>query len=370
MFTEEDYKFMRHAIYLAKKGEGFTNPNPLVGSVIVKDGKIIGEGFHKKYGELHAEREALKNCLERKNNPEGATLYVTLEPCCHFGKQPPCTQAIIQSGIKKVIVGSRDPNPLVSGKGNKILRENNITVFEDCLISECDSLNEIFFHYIKTSLPFIALKFASTLDGKIATKDGNSKWITNEESRYFVHSLRNKYSAILCGINTVLQDNPLLTCRIPNSRNPVRIILDSNLKIPENSKIVETASEVKTIVSCTNSAFSSNSEKIKILESAGIEILPVSKDKNARINLQELVQKLAEKKIDSILVEGGASVNYSFLESSLVNKIYAFFAPKIFGGKAKSPVSGDGISKVEEAFSFQLKEIKQFSGDILLEFNK
>ena len=264
MFTEEDYKFMRHAINLAKKGEGFTNPNPLVGSVIVKDGKIIGEGFHKKYGELHAEREALKNCLERKNNPEGATLYVTLEPCCHFGKQPPCTQAIIQSGIKKVIVGSRDPNPLVSGKGNKILRENNITVFEDCLISECDSLNEIFFHYIKTSLPFIALKFASTLDGKIATKDGNSKWITNEESRSFVHSLRNKYSAILCGINTVLQDNPLLTCRIPNSRNPVRIILDSNLKIPENSKIVKTASEIKTIVSCTNSAFSSNSEKSSI----------------------------------------------------------------------------------------------------------
>jgi len=397
---------MLRAIELARKGEGRTNPNPLVGAVIVKNGKIIGEGYHRIYGDLHAEREALKNCAEGGENPEGAEIYVTLEPCCHFGKQPPCTQAILESGIKRVIVGSRDPNPLVHGKGNEFLRERGIEVYEDFLREKCDELNPVFFHYIQANTPFVALKFAMTLDGKIATKTGKSKWISNEKSREYVHHLRNKYTGILAGIGTVLSDDPLLNCRLLDDdgqkigRDPIRIICDSNLRIPLDSQIVKTASEIKTIVACSSSSVSAreNSEKAgeerqsflqkkHFLESAGIEVIEVSPATNEslitseetqsplqkklpQINLQVLMKILGEKKIDSILIEGGASINYAALESKIVNKIYAFIAPKIFGGSAKSPVGGLGVSCPDEAFSFNLQKVTHFDGDILLEYGK
>ena len=264
---------MRRAIELAKKGEGRTNPNPLVGAVIVKDNKIIGEGFHREYGNLHAEREALKDCAEKHNDPRGASIYVTLEPCCHQGKQPPCTQAILDAGIKEVIVGSRDPNPLVHGKGNAFLRSNGITVKEDFLKEECDYLNPIFFHFITTRKPYVALKYAMTLDGKIATAAKESKWISCQKSREHAHSLRNKYSCILAGINTVLNDNPLLTCRIEGGRNPVRIICDSKLLLPPDSEIARSAKEVRTIAAYA--VQNSESEEIQkrkdILNSLGIE---------------------------------------------------------------------------------------------------
>ncbi|MBQ7620624.1 MAG: bifunctional diaminohydroxyphosphoribosylaminopyrimidine deaminase/5-amino-6-(5-phosphoribosylamino)uracil reductase RibD, partial [Treponema sp.] len=241
---------MRAAIELAKKGEGWTNPNPLVGAVIVKENQIIGQGYHHKYGDLHAERDALRDCRERGNDPSGAQIFVTLEPCCHTGKQPPCVEAIVEAGIKKVVVGSRDPNPLVSGKGAAFLRERGVEVEEDFLRSECDALNFIFFHYITRKTPYVALKYAMTADGKIATATGKSKWISSQESRDFVHQLRNKYSCIMAGIGTVLADDPLLTCRIPGGRNPTRIICDSSLRLPLDSQLVQTARDVPTIVAC------------------------------------------------------------------------------------------------------------------------
>lgn len=365
--TYSDEYYMRRAIELAKLGEGWTNPNPLVGAVIVKNGVIIGEGYHHKYGDLHAERDALKNCKELGNNPEGATIYVTLEPCCHFGKQPPCIHAIKEAGIDKVIVGSRDPNPLVHGKGNQFLRENNIEVIEDFLRDECDTLNPIFFHYITTKTPYIALKYAMTLDGKIATKTGKSKWITGEEARHHVQSLRNKYFGIMAGIGTVIADNPMLNCRMEGGNNPVRIICDSKLRIPLDCQIVQTAKDIQTIVATCKDI--ENPEKIKKLEAAGVNIVKADRDSKRHIDLKCLMKILGEEyKIDSILVEGGSELNYSFIESKLVNHIYAYIAPKLFGGSGKSPVGGEGIDTPDQAQSFKLISTKEINGDILLEY--
>lgn len=361
-----DASFMRRAIELAKGGEGKTNPNPLVGAVIVKDGKIIGEGFHHKYGELHAEREALADCARRGNDASGADIYVTLEPCCHFGKQPPCTHAIAESGIKRVFVGSRDPNPLVHGKGNEYLREQGIQVQEDFLREECDVLNPIFFHYISTKTPYVALKYAMTLDGKIATKSGKSKWITGEESREFVQKLRNRYAGIMCGSGTILADDPMLNCRIPGGTNPLRIICDSKLRIPLESQIVKTAAQIPTLIACVKP----DGEKKARLEAAGAEVLELNDDGKNHIDLKQLMEILGERKIDSVLIEGGGELNYSALESGIVQHIFAFCAPKIFGGTAKSPVAGSGIDSPSEAFTFSLSAIHQFRNDILLEYDK
>ena len=386
--------FMTRAISLAKLGDGKTNPNPLVGAVIVKNGKIIGEGYHHTYGALHAERDALKNCAERGENPAKSEMFVTLEPCCHYGKQPPCTQAILESGISKVFVGSRDPNPLVSGKGVQFLRENGIEVETDFLKEECDELNPIFFHYITKNLPYVALKYAMTADGKIATKSGKSKWITGEKSRAFVHGLRGKYSAILVGIGTVLADDPMLNCRsekIENSKNPVRVILDSKLRLPLESKIVQSAQGIKTIVACVSSSDDEFFDRAAKLQEKGVKVWEFAPEENVATtyvattslslsdsnlncastpSIRQILSRLAtEEKIDSVLVEGGASVNWSFLESGLVNKIYCFVAPKFFGGKeSKSPVSGRGIEDVDGAFQFKLKSTEVFDNDILLEY--
>ena len=360
--VSKESEYMRHAIALAKNGEGRTNPNPLVGAVLVKNNEIIGEGFHQKYGGLHAEREALKNCEENGNSAEGATLYVTLEPCCHFGKQPPCTQAIVEAGIRRVVVGSRDPNPLVHGKGNSFLREHGIEVTEDFLKDECDALNPIFFHYISTRTPYVALKYAMTADGKTASKTGKSKWITGEKSRLFVHQLRNRYSCILAGIGTVLSDNPLLTSRIPGGRNPVRIICDSKLRIPLDCNIVQTAKEIPTIIACCQ-----ENEKKSALEKSGCEVLCFP-GKNG-VNLKKLTETLGERSLDSVLIEGGSEIHYSALEAGIVQHIYAFTAPKIFGGKAKTPVEGEGIELPENCFQLELERIEKIGDDILAEYN-
>ncbi|MCI5853047.1 MAG: bifunctional diaminohydroxyphosphoribosylaminopyrimidine deaminase/5-amino-6-(5-phosphoribosylamino)uracil reductase RibD, partial [Firmicutes bacterium] len=237
--------YMKLAIQLALQGTGHTSPNPLVGAVIVKDDQIIGQGYHARYGDLHAERAALAACTQ---SPEGATIYVTLEPCCHHGKQPPCTEAILESGIKHVIIGSRDPNPLVSGKGSRILREHGIEVTEDFMREECDAINAIFFHYIQTGMPYVTLKYAMTMDGRIATRTGASRWITGEKARENVHKDRNRHAAILAGIGTVLTDDPLLNCRIDGGKDPVRVICDTSLRIPLDSQIVHTAKEIPTII--------------------------------------------------------------------------------------------------------------------------
>ena len=360
--VSKESKYMLHAIALAKNGEGRTNPNPLVGAVLVKNNEIIGEGFHQKYGGLHAEREALKNCEENGNSAEGATLYVTLEPCCHFGKQPPCTQAIVKSGIRRVVVGSRDPNPLVHGKGNSFLREQGIEVTEDFLKDECDALNPIFFHYISTRTPYVALKYAMTADGKTASKTGKSKWITGEKSRLFVHQLRNRYSCILAGIGTVLADNPLLTSRIPGGRNPVRIICDSKLRIPLDCNIVKTAKEIPTIIACCQ-----ENEKKSALEKSGCEVLCLPG--KTGVDLKKLTKTLGKRSLDSVLIEGGSEIHYSALEAGIVQHIYAFTAPKIFGGKAKTPVEGEGIELPENCFQLELERIEKIGDDILAEYN-
>ena len=390
MENNSQERFMRAAIDLAKKGTGWTNPNPLVGSVIVKDNQIIGKGWHHKYGDLHAERDALRDCHERGNDASGAHMFVTLEPCAHTGKQPPCVEAIVQAGIKKVTVGSRDPNPLVSGKGAAFLRERGVEVEEDFLREECDALNFIFFHYITKRTPFVALKYAMTADGKIATVSGASKWISCQESRDFVHQLRSQYSCILCGIGTALADDPLLTCRIEGGKNPTRIICDSNLRLPLESKLVQTARDVPTIVACTepdclqdqNVAASENRsqakegaalpaqdflQKEKALAQKGVQVIRCG---TKRVDLSILMQKLAAQNLDSVLVEGGGQLNFSLLQAGLVQRVYSFVAPKICGGAAApSPVGGQGVLEVSDAFGLAAKDARRIGSDFLIEYD-
>lgn len=359
--TDKDY--MLRAIELAKKGMGYTNPNPIVGAVIVKNGRIIGEGYHAKYGDLHAERNAIKNLTEPA---EGATIYVTLEPCCHHGKQPPCTEAIIENKIAKVVIGSRDPNPLVSGKGTAYLRQHGIIIEEDFMREECDELNPVFFHYITTKLPYVVMKYAMTLDGKIATKTGESKWITCEKSRMEVQEMRHCYRGIMAGIGTVLADDPMLNVRIEGKRSPIRIICDSNLRIPLNCQICKTAKEYPTIIACAKA----DVIKKEQLKNLGIQIIEVP-DANNKVDLRRLMEELGSMKIDSILVEGGGTLNDSLVRADLINEIKAFVAPKIFGGvKAKSPVAGTGFTHVDEGGLFKLHNIRRFEDDILLEYRR
>lgn len=361
-------KYMKRAIELAKKGLGYTNPNPMVGAVIVKEGKIIGEGYHERCGELHAERNAI---LHLSESAKGATIYVTLEPCCHYGKTPPCTEAIIDNKISRVVIGSRDPNPLVAGKGAKILREAGIEVVEDFCREECDTINEVFFHYITTKKPFVAMKYAMTVDGKIATWTGDSKWITGEEARGHVQTLRHRYMGIMAGIGTVLADDPMLNCRMEGGKDPIRIICDSNLRIPVSSQIVKTAKDVKTIVAMKKQEMTDElKKKMDLLKEHQIELIEVNEVED-RLDINHLMELLGEKGIDSILLEGGGILNDSVLQAGYVKKAYVYMAPKIFGGSlAKSPVEGKGVSFAKEAYAFQIEKVEQIGEDLLVEMRK
>lgn len=361
-------QFMKRAIELAKQGAGWTAPNPLVGAVVVKNGRVIGEGYHRKYGELHAERNALAACTE---DPAGATLYVTLEPCCHYGKTPPCTEIIIEKKIAKVVIGSRDPNPKVAGKGARILREHGIEVVEDYMREACDALNPVFFHYITTKTPYVVLKFAMTLDGKIATRTGASKWITGEAARNHVHQLRGRYAGILAGIGTVLADDPMLNCRIDGAHQPLRIILDSHLRIPMGSRLVRSAKEYPLLIVCNESARDreEGASRIQKLEEAGAKVWTLP-EKNGHPDLNVLMQRLGEEKIDSVLIEGGGTVNEAALKAHIVHRVYAYIAPKIFGGEdAKTPVEGSGIRLPQECAKLRLAKITVLLNDMLLEYD-
>lgn len=353
-------KYMRRAIELAKRGTGFVNPNPLVGAVIVKNGKIIGEGFHERYGQPHAERNALKNCTESCG---GADMFVTLEPCCHYGKNPPCTDAVIKSGIKRIFVGSFDPNPLVAGNGISILREHGIEVTENFLREECDALNDIFFHYITTKTPYVILKTAVTADGKIAAATGDSKWITNEKSRSHTHETRKKVSSILVGVNTVIADDPMLNCRADNPSNPIRVVCDSHLRIPITSKIVQTSKDIPTYIAC----ISDDTKKITSLENMGAHIIK-TQPLNGHTDLAELMQKLGGIQIDSMLIEGGGEIHASALRSGIVNKIQIYTAPKIIGGDGKNAVAPLGITLMRNAIQLKKPLISLFGDDILIEY--
>lgn len=354
-------KYMRTAIEEAKKGMGYTNPNPIVGAIIVKDDKVIGTGYHERYCGLHAERNAIKNCTQ---DTDGAVMFLTLEPCCHYGKTPPCTEAIIISKINKVVIGSLDPNPLMAGKGAAILKQNGIDVVIGVLEKECLDLNPVFFHFITTKMPYVVMKYAMTADGKIATYKGYSKWISNEESRENAAYTRHKYSSIMVGVNTVIADDPMLTSRIKDANNPLRVVCDTNLRTPIDCNIVRTAVDVPTVIATACEDVSKHRPYLD----KGCEIVVTAK-KNAQLDLKDLMKKLSERGIDSVLVEGGGALNFSALKAGIVNKVQAYIAPKIFGGDdAKTPVGGTGIEMPSSAFMLSNPKIKTFDEDVLIEW--
>jgi len=353
---------MQQALALARLGVGGVNPNPLVGAVIVKDGQVIGQGYHARYGGPHAEREALAACTE---DPRGATIYVTLEPCCHHGKTPPCTDAILESGISTVVIGSPDPNPKVDSGGVAALRAAGVTVIEGVLRADCDALNAVFFHYIRHDTPYVVMKYAMTADGKIATHTGASRWISGEASRAHAQETRNALSAILVGVGTVLADDPLLTCRLPGGRNPVRVVCDSRLSTPLDSQIVRTARDVPTIIACA----ARRDADIAPYEDAGCKILTLP-GSDGRVDLAGLMRPLHAEGIDSVLAEGGAALNYSLLETGLVQRLQVYIAPKIFGGTtAKGPVGGAGIALPDDAVRLGQPTITHVGEDLLLEYD-
>ena len=361
-------KYMRRAVELALKGSGRVNPNPMVGAVIVKDGRILGEGYHERYGDLHAERNAIAHAKSLGHDIAGSTIYVTLEPCSHYGKQPPCALALIEEKIARVVVGSDDPNPLVCGRGCQMLREKGIDVVTHFLREECDAINEVFFHYIQTKTPYVAMKYAMTMDGKIACYTGDSKWVSGEESRNHVQKLRNHYRGIMVGIGTVLADDPMLSCRMEGGRDPIRIICDDYLRIPVSSRLVASAKEQPLIVACLQGTDRIFTERKAALEEAGVQVLPVPGGPGGSVDLRQLMRELGEREIDGILLEGGGTLNESALRAGIVQKVYCYMAPKIFGGRdARTPVEGRGQSLAAEAWRLERTGMQTVGDDILLE---
>ncbi len=380
----EDAEYMEMARKLAEKGCGWVSSNPLVGAVIVKEGRIIGQGYHARYGKKHAERNALESCTE---SPEGAVLYVTLEPCCHHGKQPPCVDAILEAGIRRVVVGSPDPNPLVSGKGVAILRAHGVEVTEGVLREACDRLNPVFFHYIRTGRPYVVFKYAMTMDGKTAAYTGASRWITGEEARRHVHRQRHRYRGILVGVGTVLADDPLLTCRLEGGRNPVRIVCDSDLRTPLDSRLVRTAGEAPVILAtCCREP-----ERQEAYRQAGCQVWELPEEgtqkgspgqaradgrrsgqenrpATARVDLEALLDRLGREKVDSVLVEGGGTLGWQFLQRGLVQRVQAYLAPLLLGGaSAKTPVEGQGFPSPGEGVRLQNSVVTRLGEDFLIE---
>ena len=351
----EDITYLKLALRLAKKGLGRTFPNPMVGAVVVKDGKIVSHGYHRKAGLPHAEIEALHIA---GRNAKGATLYINLEPCNHWGKTPPCADAIIKANIARVVCSSRDPNPDVNGKGIRALRRAGINVSVGALSAEAEALNEGFFTFHKAGRPSVAIKFASSLDGKIATRSGDSRWITNEQARKYARSLRRNYQAILVGINTVLRDNPHLGVRISGVPDPLRIILDSALRIPFGSKILR---DDNVLIFTTRRA---DQKKYKKLTDDGISVV---KFPTGRISLSSVMKELARREIISVFVEGGGEVLGSFVDAKLVDKVYAFYAPILLGGAdSVGAVSGKGAGSIRESLRLKNTTLKRFGDNILV----
>ena len=359
-FLSYDEKYMRLAMQLAGNAIGRTSPNPLVGAVIVKDNRVVGCGWHRKAGTPHAEVHALNQAGELA---QGADVYVTLEPCAHYGKTPPCAKALVEAKVKNVYGGLLDVNPKVAGKGFKILEDAGIHVEYGFLQDELRKQNEVFFKWIEHKKPFIVLKAAMTLDGKIATATGQSKWITNETSRAYGYKLRDIYDGIMVGINTVIEDNPMLTARVDGGKNPIRIVVDSSLKIDINANVVQDKS-AKTIIATTDKA---DKDKILKLQAQDVDVIVVDKDENDKVDIEKLLDILGQKNICSILVEGGATLSGSFVAKKLVDKVYFFIAPKIIGGKeAKTPVAGTGILNLQEALTLKDIQIEKLEEDILI----
>lgn len=359
MFQGDEY-WMKQALRLAEKGRGHTSPNPMVGAVLIKGDKVVGKGYHRRAGEAHAEAIALR---EAGQEAKGATLYINLEPCSHFGRTPPCAPALIEAGVVRVVVGTEDPNPLIKGKGLEMLRNAGIEVTVGVCGDVSRRLNEAFFKYIQTKEPFVILKIAATLDGKIATKHGESKWITGEPSRRFVHQLRSRVDGLLVGIGTILKDDPLLTARIRGGRTPFRVILDSCLRMPEKAKVIEEGPE-KTILVTTELALK---EKIDFFAKKGVNVL-VLDSLGRKVNLKSLLKTLGEMEMTSLMVEGGSAINGSFLAQGLVDKIYLFLSPKFLGGGGALGIfGGEGVERLSDAVSLDRMNIKRIGEDLLIE---
>ena len=355
--------YMKAALRLARRGIGRVSPNPLVGAVLVRGGTIVGTGYHRFFGGPHAEVHALEKAREKAR---GADLYINLEPCSHFGKTPPCADALIAAGVRRVFIGMQDPNPLVSGKGIKKLREAGIFVETGIREHECRQLNEAFIKYITRQIPFVYLKLAATLDGKIATAGGDSKWITCDASRAFVHRLRSEVDAIMVGIGTVLEDDPLLTARpaFGAGKNPLRVIVDSRLRTPHGSKLLHTARAVPTIIAtCSGSA----PRRQKALKQRGADILETA-PRRGRVDLLKLMKKLAQRGITTVLIEGGSELSATALQAGIVDKILFFYAPKIIcGEKALPMIGGQGVHKISCAVRVRDLRVKKVGDDILVE---
>jgi diaminohydroxyphosphoribosylaminopyrimidine deaminase / 5-amino-6-(5-phosphoribosylamino)uracil reductase len=359
MIKSFDEYYMGLALKLALKAKGRTAPNPLVGALVVKGGKIIGSGFHAKAGLAHAEIIALD---EAGKKAKGATLYVTLEPCTHTGRTPPCINRIIASGIKEVVVGMIDPNPLNNGKGVMLLKQSNIRVRVGVLEEKLKEINESFIKYITTRMPFITVKVAESLDGRIATRTGDSKWITADKTRAFAHRIRKDYDAIMVGVNTVLRDNPSLNAWF-SKKKIIKIIVDSNLSISEDSNIFAKDSQV-IIITLPSQPGQETENRQKLAAKA--KILEV-KEKAGQINLRDALKKLAQLQISNIIVEGGGTLIGSLFDERLVDKILFFISPKIIGGKeAVSAVMGNGVKRIDQAVGLRDLRIRRFAEDILI----
>lgn len=359
----QDAFYMKQAVELAGRGMGFVNPNPLVGAVIVKDGQIIGRGWHEYFGGPHAEVNAIKDA---NGNTENATIYVTLEPCSNYGKTPPCSLEIIRNEFSRVVAGCMDPNPLVAGRGIEMIRNAGIEVQSGILEKEVKELNEVFFKFISTQIPFVVMKTAMSLDGKITTKTGDSKWISGEESRKRVHELRNQYSGIMVGINTVIEDDPLLNVRDinGNTKNPIRIVVDSKARTPLEAKIINSPEIAPTIIAVTDQA---PDEKLSQLKEKEVQVIVCSAQNN-RVDLRFLMQELAKQNIDSILLEGGGTLNFEAIQQGIVDKVIVFIAPKIIGGaETITPVEERGISRLANTVELENLKTIQSGQDIMIE---
>ena len=359
-WSDTDRAYMQEAIALAERGRGHTAPNPMVGCVLVKDGRVIGRGYHHQYGGLHAERDALAACTE---DPAGATMYVTLEPCCHHGKQPPCTDAILAAGIARVVVGATDPNPLVGGQGIALLQAGGVAVEAGLLAEEICEQNRIFMKYITQKRPWVSLKVAMTLDGKIATASGDARWVTSESARRFVHELRGQRSGICVGAGTVRLDDPMLDCRVEGYKNPVRILPDSRASLPLESRIARSAGEIRTLVAHTEAA---DAGKLERLRACGVELLPCAAT-DGQVDLRDMLDRLGALGIDSILQEGGEALNGSFVAQDLVDEYYVFIAPKVLGGQdAKTAVGGVGFATMAAARDIEIRSVEHIGPDLLI----
>lgn len=356
---ERDIFFMRRALDLAEKGRGFTSPNPMVGAVVVKDGEIVGEGYHQRAGEPHAEVLAL---MQAGDKAQGAELYVNLEPCCHYGRTPPCVDAVVKAGVKRVVIAMTDPNPLVAGKGIEKLRKAGIKVIVGVLEKEARRLNEVFIKYITTGQPFIVIKVAQSLDGKIAMASGESKWITSEPSRIKAHEFRIWYDAVMVGIGTVLKDDPLLNCRYPGKKkDPIRVVVDSHAKIPLEARVLKC--EGRVIIATIEGA---DRLKVKELRRLGAEVLevPALDDK---VNLHSLIKILGEMGITGVLVEGGGTLIASLIKENLVDKMLVFQAPLIIGGEGINTVGRLNLDRLYRAPRFKINFVEKIGEDLLIE---